>query len=189
MGRGSRTILGYWPSVLCLLLVACSSTPRVFEPRLSEEYFSSRNEQLRFRLPRDWLDATKDAPSSNSLIWLVRRDFTATLAVREIVIDAETRQEVNRAGLKRIAELTLALASGDGGVKVVQQPTLSSLRGTRVCAYEYLAGHPTDRIHILLVDTGERVYEVSALMARNVSEGTVAEVVSLQESFVQNILW
>jgi hypothetical protein len=169
--------------------MACASTPRVFEPRFSQEYFSSRYEQLRYRLPVDWLNATSDAPSANNLIWLVCCDFTATLAVREIVIDAETRQEVDRAGLKRVAELTLALASGEKGVDVVKQPRLSSLRGTSVCTYEYLAGHPTDRVHIILVDTGKRVYEVSALMTSNVSEETVAEVMSLQEAFVQNILW
>ena len=188
MGRSFSAILRYWPFVFSLL-VACASTPHVFEPRFSQEYLSSRNEQLRYRLPIDWLNATNDAPSANSLIWLVRGDFTATLAVREVVIDAETRQEVNRAGLKRVAELTLALASGERGVNVVKQPMLSSLRGTSVCTYEYLAGNPTDRIHIVLVDTGTRVYEVSVLMTSNVSEETVAEVISLQEAFVQKVLW
>jgi hypothetical protein len=137
----------------------------------------------------DWLNATNDALSANSLIWLVRGDFMATLAVREVVIDAETRQEVSRTGLKRVAELTLALASGERGVNVVKQPRLSSSRGTSICTYEYLAGHPTDRVHIVLVDTGKRVYEVSVLMTSNVSEETATEVISLQEAFVQNILW
>jgi hypothetical protein len=189
MGRRSRTMPRYSPIVFSLLIVACGSTPRVFEPRLSQEYFSSRSEQLRYRLPIDWLNATNDAPSANSLIWLVRHDFTATLAVREVVIDAETRQEVNREGLKRVAELTLALTSGERGVNVVKQPSLSSLQGTNVCTYEYLAGHPTDRIYIVLVDTGKRVYEVSALMTSDVSEETATEVISLQKAFVQNVLW
>jgi len=189
MRRRPSAILRYGPFVFSLLMVACASTPRVFEPRFSQEYFSSRNEQLRYRLPIDWLNATNDAPSSNSLIWLVRRDFTASLAVREVTIDAETRQEVNRTGLKCVAALTVALASGEMGVNVVKQPRLSSLQGIRVCMYEYLAGHPTNRIHIVLVDTGKRVYEVSALMTSNVSEETITEVISLQEAFVQNILW
>lgn len=119
----------------------------------------------------------------------MRADFAATLAVQEVVIDAATRQEVKRGGLIRVAELTLALASGERGVVVVQQPALSTLGGKSVCMYEYLAGHPSDRVHIVLVDTGTMVYEVSALMASNVLEETVADVVSLQEAFVKSILW
>jgi len=189
MGRSSSVILRCWPLVVSLLIMACASTPRVFEPRFSQEYLSSRNEQLRYRLPIDWLNATNDAPSANNLIWLVRGDFTATLAVREVIIDTETRQEVKRTGLKRVAELTLGLASGERGVSVVKQPTLSTMQGKSVCTYEYLTGHPSDRVHIVLVDTGKMVYEVSALMTSGVLEETAAEVVSLQEAFVQNILW
>jgi hypothetical protein len=188
MRCGPSAILRNWPVVLSLLVVACASTPHLPESRFGQEYFSSRNGQLQYRLPIGWLNATNDS-SANNLIWLVRADFAATLAVQEVVIDAATRQEVKRGGLIRVAELTLALASGERGVVVVQQPALSTLGGKSVCMYEYLAGHPSDRVHIVLVDTGTMVYEVSALMASNVLEETVADVVSLQEAFVKSILW
>ncbi|MEK9136083.1 MAG: hypothetical protein AAB393_03085 [Bacteroidota bacterium] len=184
-----RNALRFWSLLLSFVLAACTSVPRVSEYRFTEEYFSSRDSLLRYRLPLGWLNATSDSPSPNNIIWLVRSDFAVTLAVGEVVIDVETRREVNRTGLKRLAEVTLALASGDNGVNVVKPPALSSLRGTSVCTYEYLIGHPSDRIHVVLVDTGVRVYEVSALMTEKVNEDGVANIIAMQEAFVQNVLW
>jgi hypothetical protein len=161
----------------------------VFEGRFTQEFFSSRDGNLRFRAPVGWLNATNDAPLSTNLVWLVRNDYAATLGVREVVIDAETRREVNQTGLGRVAELTLALASGEKGLTVVMQPVVSALRGVNVCTYEYASGHPTDLIRVVLVDTGSKVYEVSMLMTNKVDKNNIPEMVSLQEAFVQYVLW
>ena len=189
MERRSSTLLCYWPVVFSLLMMACASAPHVFQPSLSQEYFTSRNGQLRYRLPVGWLNATDEAPSSHNIIWLVRSDFAATLSVREVVIDAETRLDVNRSGLRRVAELTLALVSGEKGVSITKQPMASILQGTKVCMYEYVTGHSGDRIHVVLVDTGNNVYEVNGLITSVLGEEMAAAVVSLQEAFVQNLLW
>ena len=183
----SSTFLRYWPTVLSLLMMACASTSRVSEFRFNEEYFTSRNGLLRYRLPVGWLNASNDSLSSNAAVWLVRSDFAATLSVKEVVIDAETRREVQRTGLKRVAELTLALASGERGVSIVHPPQLSSLGRGTACTYEYMTGHPNDRVHVVLIDTGTIVYEVSLLMTEKA--GSTADVVALQEAFVRNLAW
>ena len=189
MKRRSSTLFRYWPLVVSLLMMACASTPHVVQPSFSQEYFTSRNGQLRYRLPVGWLNATDEAPSSSNVIWLVRSDFAVTLSVREVTIDAETRLDVDRAGLGRVAELTLALASGEKGVSITKQPTASTLHSTKVCMYEYVTGHSGDRIHIVLFDTGNKVYEVSGLITGALEEEKAAEVVSVQEAFVQNLQW
>jgi hypothetical protein len=189
MGRRPRALPSCLSLLASLFIVACASTPHAFESRFTQEFFSSRDGKLRYRAPIGWLDATHDAPSSNSLIWLVRSDYAATLGVREVVIDAETRREVNRTDLGRVAELTLALASGEKGLTIVMQPVVSTLRGTKVCTYEYATGHPGDLVRIVLVDAGDEVYEVSMLMTSRVDEKRIPEAASLQEAFVQNVLW
>ena len=175
----------YWPAVLSLLIMACASTSRVSD--FSQEYFASRNGLLRYKLPSGWLNATNDSLSSNNTIWLVRSDFAATLSVSEVVIDAETRREVQRTGLKRVAELTLALASGERGVSVVSPPHSASFGGRPACTYEYVTGHPNDRVHVVLIDTGTIVYEVRMLMTDKA--GPTEEGIVLQEAFVRNLVW
>jgi hypothetical protein len=168
-------------------MMACASAPRVSEYRFSQEYFTSRNGLLRYKLPIGWLNATNDSLSSNNTIWLVRSDFAVTLSVKEVVIDAETRREVQRMGLKRIAELMLALASGERGVSVVNPPQLANVGRGAACTYEYMTGHPNDRVHVVLIDTGTVVYEMSMLMTEKAS--STADVVLLQEAFVRNLSW
>ncbi len=120
----------------------------------------------------------------------MRSDFAATLAVREVVIDVGTRTEVKNTGLRRIAELTLALASGEGGVRVVMPPAASSLRGTEICTYEYITGHPGEKIRVILLDTHTRVYEISMLRTKKIPDGSMMdEAVDVQRSFVENLTW
>lgn len=170
-------------------MMACASAPHGSESRFSGEYLTSRNGQLRYKLPAGWLNVTNDSVSSNHTIWLVRNDFAATLSVREMVIDAGTRREANRAGLSRIAELTLALVSGEGGVTVVIPPAESSAHGRKASMYEYISDGSGDRVHVILVDTGTKVYEVRMLMTKELSDGSFSENIALQEMFVRNLAW
>ena len=168
-------------------MMACASAPHISEFRFTQEYRTSRNGRLHYKLPADWLNATNDSLSSHSTIWLVRNDFAATLSVKEVIIDVETRHELQQTGLKRIAELMLALVSGERGVSVVNSPQLVSLGNTTGCTYEYMTGHPSDRVHVVLIDTGTNAYEVSMVMTEKA--GSTADLVALQEAFVRSLAW
>lgn len=189
MHRCSSTSLRCWPIVFSLLLVGCASAPRTVDLRFSSEHITSVDGRLRYRLPEGWLNATSDSPSTNDIVWLVRSDFAATLSVSELKIDTETRLEVNRAGLKRLAELTLALESGERGTRVAREPQPSSIRGVNVCAYEYVTGQPTNKVRVLLIDTGTTVYEVSVLMKESISGESTDNIAAMQDVFVQNLAW
>lgn len=189
MKRCSSTSVRYWSMICSLLLAGCASAPRSVEPHFSQEYFTSKGGQLRYKLPGGWLNATNDSPSANTIIWLVRSDFAATLSVKELKIDAETRLEINRRGLSRLAELTLALESSERGISVAQSPQILPLRNMNVCRYEYLIGYPTNRMRVLLVDTGVTVYEVQVLMTENIRGENTNEVAAAQDAFVQNLAW
>jgi hypothetical protein len=96
---------------------------------------------------------------------------------------------VKRRGLKRIAEVTLALISGVGGVRVLGSPEVSASPGGETCTYEFIEGKSRDRTHVMLLDTHTRVYEVSLLMTKSIPDGSIASVVSTQQSFVENLAW
>jgi TPP-dependent indolepyruvate ferredoxin oxidoreductase alpha subunit len=83
----------------------------------------------------------------------------------------------------------LALAGGEKPLLVRRQPEILSLRGTQVCTYEYLAGYPGDRVHVILVDAGNRVYEVTSFMKSSLNEDLAAEISAVQISFVKYLLW
>lgn len=179
----------YWVIILSLLLAGCASAPRTTESRFGREYLSSKDGQFRFRLPDGWLNATDDSPSPDNIVWLVRSDFAAMMSVTSLHIDTDTRLELHRKGLSRLAELALGLDSGEKGVSVVQNPRLIPLRNGNVCMYEYVAGQPTNRVRVLLVDSGARVYEVRLLMTDSVKDEERRGVASMQDAFVQNLKW
>jgi hypothetical protein len=111
------------------------------------------------------------------------------MSVTALHIDTDTRLEIRRKGLNRLAELTLALDSGEKGLSVVQSPRLIPVRNASVCMYEYVTGQPTNRVRVLLVDSGSRVYEVRMLMTDSVKGEERSEVASMQDAFVQNLKW
>lgn len=184
-----RDVLRYWPFAFSLLTMACASTPRLFEFHFTQESFSSSDGKLRYKLPLGWINATPDAPSADNLIWAVRSDYAAMLVVREVTIDDITRRGINKEGLGRLGELMLALASSENGVRIVKQPSGSVVGGIPACTYEYTAGHPGSRVHVVLVDTGSRVYEVSARTADTMGEEASKGIIALQEAFVGQVSW
>lgn len=189
MTHNPGTGVCYWVCILSLLLAGCGSSPRTTVSRFGREYLPAKDGQLHYRLPEGWLNATNDSPSPDNIVWLVRGDFAATMSVTELNIDAETRLELKRKGLSRLAELTLALESGERGISVTQKPRAIPSHNTNVCMYEYVTGHPTNRVRVLLVDTGLRVYEVRALMTETIRGEETNAVASMQDAFVENLKW
>ena len=189
MTRRSGRILNCWLVALFLLMAACASTPPAslfrFEPNLLE----SRNGRLRFKIPEGWLNATNDSATAASIIWLVRSDYAATLSVREVGVDTETRREIERSGLVRLADLTLALASSEQGVTVLHQPELASVHGNNICRYAYVAGNSSDRVQVVLLDTGSKVYEIKILETKKMQRDSRENTWDFPKAFVQNLEW
>ena len=179
----------YWSFAFSLFMVACASTPRLFEFRFSREVLTSRDGRLQYRLPEGWINATTDSPSADNLIWLVRSDYAAMLVVREVMVDGITRKQISSTGLSRLGELLVSLESSEQGASMVKQPTPSTIDGLSACTYEYIAGNPGDRVHVVLVDTGKKVYEVSTRITETKSREMLGETISLQEAFLLTVVW
>jgi len=183
------TLLRCWPLTATIILSACGTTRPSRDALFVQKVMSSRDSTLHYQLPVNWVDATADAPASDNLIWLIRPDFTAMLTVREVRIDDVTRREIAARGLERLGDLLLSLASSESGVQVSEKPAREEVKGMPACSYAYIAGHPRDYVHVILVDSGRKIYEVSVrttgVQAERISDGVVA----LQKAFVERMRW
>jgi len=118
----------------------------------------------------------------------VRDDLAATLAVRAVSIDQETRREIDQRGLQRFADLHSTLTAAEMGGSITAKPAiaLSGARGT--CVYECLLNESRDHLRVVLVDTGQKVYQVNILVTPKAAD-TMSELAQLQDAFVQEMSW
>jgi hypothetical protein len=119
----------------------------------------------------------------------VRADFGATLAVKEVVLDEATWQEVRRHGLRRVAELSLALASTEKGIDVLHAPGEGRVGKTPVCSYAYATERGADRVRVVVLDTGTNLFEITVLMTHGVTDVAAEAMAGVQDAFVEQLRW
>ena len=115
----------------------------------------------------------------------MKNDYTASIQIEEVSIDAATRQVIQEEGLLRLARMSISLTSG--GTTVVQPPDPLTINGKRGCLYELLTASK-DHLRVVLLDAGDHVYEVRAL-ADEKSGGSGADIFSVQEDLVNSFRW
>ena len=195
MIRGPRTcssgVLHAAPLLLGLLFIlsSCARPPYSTESLSTGPLLTSRDGRLRYGVPTGWFDATSHAKSSRSAVWLVRNDYRASIAVNTIDIDEETRREVKRNGLLRVGQLSMQLNTNVRSAVIVQPPKVDRTNGREYCVYEIDEPATRDRIRVALVDTGDSVYEVTALQTGGDRPGTSQEVFSVQDLFLARLKW
>jgi hypothetical protein len=179
-------------TALCIaagLCAGCSSSPSVTTLTLHSPYFSSRDGNLQYRLPAGWFDATADSQAAGQVIWLLRNDYAATIAVSEIHLDAGARDAIRSDGVMHLAQLSMALASGGASYAITQQPEELRVNGNLSCVYALTTTPANDRLRVVLLDTGERVYMVTALVPEETKRGGQSEVFIVQDAFVGSLRW
>ena len=171
-----------------LLCAGCTSVSPTPSPVLHQPYFLSRDGVMRYRLPAGWFDATAESQGTDRAVFLVRGDYSGTLTVHEVHVDAAARRDLPRVGLLQIARLTAALESGSALGIVVSEPETVRMNGREGCAYEveYPAG---DRVRTVLVYTGERLYAVAALVNSRVPAVAMKDIYAVQQAFVAALRW
>jgi len=118
----------------------------------------------------------------------MRNDYSGSIIINEITLDAAARQVVRNDGLLRLAQLTISLSSENGGATVLQPPDIVMVNGWKLCAYEVLTAS-MDVVRVMLVDTGAHVYEVRALAEGKQRNASTAEIFSAQQNFVKSLRW
>lgn len=162
--------------------------PTTGPPLLHQPYFLARDGAVRYRLPAGWFDATGESQGTDRAVFLVRGDYSGTLTMHEVHVDAAARRDLSQVGLLQIARMTASLESGSKSGMVVREPETIRMNGREGCAYEveYSTG---DRVRTILVDTGERLYAVAALVNSGATVAAMRDIYTAQQAFVAALRW
>jgi hypothetical protein len=175
-------------SLFALMVIGgCATPPPPPEAPIPSSYLSSRDGDLHYLVPDGWFDATSDSQAAGPVIWILRSDFGATITVNEIHVDAQARRDLGKGGLLQLARLTQSLRSQNDQSVLLHPPRLFTSGGRQLCTYDLLSGK--DTVRVILVDTGRRVYTVSALVQGTGDEAGSSEVFDVVQRFVNTLRW
>ena len=177
-----------WLSVL-LFVAGCSHTPPSSEVSTFAPVRVSPDGYLRYHVPGGWFDATGNPGSPRAAVWLVRRDYAASISVNRIELSPEARQEFSGGRLLRLGQLTMQLMLSSRSAVVVRAPVLVRMDGKEYCLFEVEESSTHDLLRSVIVDTGEKSYEVTALVAGGEAAAMRDEVLAAHRSFVRRLLW
>lgn len=175
------------PVLLCL--AGCSHTPPSSERPTTSPLFLSHDGRLRYEVPAGWFDATGKPGAPASVIWIVRRDYAASIAVDRVEVMPDIQLEVSEGRLLRLGELTMRLLLNSHPGTVQRPPGLVRMDGKEYCLYEVVESSSGDLIRSAVFDTGTRVYGVTAIVAGTEPTATREEVLAVQQNFVRRLQW
>ena len=181
---GLARVLVFLPFVLAF--AGCSASRYTDEYPLAPAVRTSHDGFLRYRVPRGWFSTPPDSGSPQNIVWLLQNDYKATLAVSEIVVDSAANRAVRRGGLKRLAQLTMTLVSGENSAVLTREPEVFELNGRQFCSYETEIRETGDSLRVVVFATPERIYEVTALVRPGEQPGGVFDA---QQGFLSSLRW
>ncbi|MBI4548073.1 MAG: hypothetical protein HY707_08840 [Ignavibacteriae bacterium] len=98
------------PGVFSLMMIACgASVPYRVDYPLTKKEFYSRDSIFSGRIPQGWFSSDDEELASAHVVWLIRDDFSATLAFKELKLDELSKKRVNDEGLILLARLSFSL--------------------------------------------------------------------------------
>jgi hypothetical protein len=174
------------------LLAGCASVPYEANYPMTDEVVKSLNEDIQIKVPKGWFATTDESNAPNLLVWLVREDYAATMAISEIKADANTHRQLNRKGLEALAEISFALKSerAKGKAEMVVKPREFKVDGRKFCSYEYSTDGRKTIIRVVVFDTGKHLYDFAVVPAEK--EGARTDSKSLfiiQQSVLNSLRW
>jgi hypothetical protein len=170
-----------------ILLAAGCGAPPPPPPSFSTTFSIARDGYLHYRLPAGWFDVTADSQAHGNAIWLLRSDYAATMTVNEIRIDTIARREIQHQGLIPLARLTMFLSTKEKGALLQRPPEEFQVQGHRCCSYELLIPSTGDLLRTILLDSGEKIYAVSALGTGGTNKGE--DLAAVQMAFLEALRW
>ncbi len=170
-------------ALLALLLLAaaglpgCGTTREAAPPPVAGKVVVS--EGARFRLPDGWLDFSRDSLRTG-ILWLVRKDFRASLGVEEV------HGAGDPADLAGVARALLRLETANRGGRVVSPPAEEQESGGRAFAFQ-LVRDGGDEVRVAVVRRGGKTYAVTAVQ-RKEAPTPFTELLGVQRSVVDDLL-
>ncbi len=180
-----------WLLVLAGLWAGCSGVPSVSVSTslLQPSANLSRDGSFRYRVPVGWVDATADSQAAGHVVWLLRNDYGATIAVSEVHLDADARATMKTEGILQLARMSMVLAAGGTSYTVNQEPEQTQINGRSACMFAITTSASNDRLRGILVESGGRVYMITALVPGETQRGVQNDVFTVQDAFAAGIRW
>lgn len=122
--------------IAALLLASCGTT--IPEPRFSPPLKRIPSVAARPFLPDGWADITNKAKLPQVKLWLVNREFSGTMVLRELQMDDATQQQLRNEPAQLLAALSLRskVQENDPDVRVTRVPSVIDVKRELV-SYAY----------------------------------------------------
>jgi len=184
--------LGKLPILTIFFLAGCSSVPYEANYPMTDEVVKSLNDDVQIRVPKGWFATTDESNAPNLLVWLVREDYGATMAISEIKAEASTRKQLEQQGLEALAEVSFALKSerAKGKTDLVTKPREFKVDDRKFCSYEYTTDKRKTIVRVVVFDTGKHFYDFAVVPSEK--EGVKIDPKSLfiiQQSVLNSMQW
>ena len=175
--------------VLSFFIMACAGSLRyASDYPLSAEKIRSRDGAFSGRIPQGWFFSSDDSLAPALVAWLIRDDFSATLAVREIILDQLTRKQIRKEGLELLARSTIGMHGNPGGAGtgVVAEPKMFEVAGKKFCSYEVREDSISARV--VVFEGNGKYYECEAKPAKGKwTQEDVMLLFTTQQTFLSTL--
>jgi hypothetical protein len=187
-----KTHLNTISIVSVLFLAGCASVPYESNYPMTEEIVKSLNDDVQLKVPKGWFATADESNAPNLLVWLVREDYGATMAISEIKADETTRKQLERKGLEALAAISFALKAerAKGKAELVVKAKEFKLNGRKFCSYEYSTDGRKTVIRVVVFDTGKHLYDFAVVPAEK--EGVKFDpqnLFTIQQSVLNSMQW
>jgi hypothetical protein len=175
--------------ILAVVLSSCSTTylPYPYNYPLRSESFLSRDSIFTGLVPRGWFYSSEDSLAPACAAWVVKEDFSATLAVRELHLDTLTAERVRKEGLGLLAKISMASQSDDpASIDNDNELKVYKMRKREYCGYEVTENNIRKRV-VVFTAVG-RYYECVAVPAKkSTSQDELTKMFTAQQTFLSSL--
>lgn len=179
--------------ILCVLLPAgCASVPYESNYPMTDEVVTSLNDDLKLKVPKGWFATTDESNAPNLLVWLVREDYGATMAISEVKADASTRMQLERKGLEALAAISFALKTerAKGKAELVTKAKEFKLNDRKFCSYEYSTDGRKTIVRVVVFDTGKHLYDFAVAPGEKAGVKVDQQnLFTVQQSVLNSMQW
>lgn len=150
--------------LLSLIITSCTSIPFYsFNYPLTTEVISSADNTLQSRLPTGWFNSKDTSLTPQFQFWLIKEDYSGTITLQEIKVDAVTDRRIKKDGLLLLAEISLKFKQEAVDRFLITKPIETfTINSQNYCGFEYYINSTSRRVRVVLFQLGNRYFETEA---------------------------
>ncbi len=176
--------------LLVFFVSGCAGLQYPANQQLTGEIAKSINNDISLQVPMGWFNSTDSQAAPGILIWLIKKDYSASLALVEIHVDEIGAKQLKTEGIHALAEISMSMKK-----EIAQhEPLLVGnyegfvIGDRQFCAYEYTTDKGKTKERIVVFSTGNKWYELAAVpFAKHNKHISFEDLFCAQNSILQSI--